>query len=116
VLRSLEPGLEVLRGAEWLPITPRVGAFIVNFGCAMEILTRNSRTPVAAVAHRVVEQRPDDRTGPDRFSYALFLDSDINADLYRYDFSRGLVLEVNFKEFLDDILRNTYRHDSEGLY
>ncbi|QYG08883.1 2OG-Fe(II) oxygenase family protein [Janthinobacterium sp. PAMC25594] len=116
VLRSLEPGLEVRRGDSWLPITPRAGTFIVNFGCAMEMLTRHSHTPVAAVAHRVAEQRPDGRTCPDRFSYALFLDSGMGEDLYQYDAAHGLVSTMPFKEFLDNILRNTYQLGTEGLY
>jgi hypothetical protein len=82
----------------------------------MEILTRHSRTPVAAVAHRVREQWPDGRTAPNRFSYAMFLDSGISEGLYRYDATHGLVLEVNFRAFLDNILRHTYSPDTEGLY
>ncbi|PZU68638.1 2OG-Fe(II) oxygenase family protein [Sphingobium sp.] len=120
VLRSLEPGLEVRRGADWLPITPRPDAFIVNFGCAIEILMRDTSTPVAAVAHRVTEQCDVDRSAPDRFSYALFVDSSLDAEicegLYRYHPARGLTLEADFKQFLDDILKNTYELDSEGLY
>lgn len=120
VLRSIEAGLEVLREGEWLPITPRPGAFIVNFGCAMEILTRSSAVPVAAVAHRVAEQHQDCRTGTDRFSYALFIDSSLDEDvskgLYRYLPGQGLVLEANFKEFLNNILHNTYEEHTQGLY
>ena len=82
----------------------------------MEILTRHSGTPVAAVAHRVTEQHPDGSTGPDRFSYALFLDSGMHEDLYRYDLTQGLVSDMPFKMFLDTILQNTYQSDTEGLY
>ena len=47
VLRSLDPGLEVQRDGRWEPIDPEPGWFIVNFGCAMEILheTRPHRWP-----------------------------------------------------------------------
>lgn len=120
VLRSIKPGLEVLREGKWLPIAPRPGAFIVNFGCAMEILTRSSAVPVAAVAHRVAEQHQDGRTDADRFSYALFIDSSLDEDvskgLYRYLPGKGLVLETNFKEFLDNILHKTYEEYTQGLY
>lgn len=68
MLRSLERGLEVRRGHQWLPIIPRADAFIANFGCAIEILTKDTRTPVAAVAHRVVEQAARPGGVPDRFS------------------------------------------------
>jgi isopenicillin N synthase-like dioxygenase len=120
VLRSLEPGLEVDRRGRWVPIVPVPGYFIVNFGCAMEILTRPSRTPVAAVAHRVVEQ-PDSGGGkPDRFSYALFIDSSLDEavcpGLFRYEPDRGLALEIGFRRFLDEILKNTYQEHTAGLY
>ncbi|MDO7925200.1 2OG-Fe(II) oxygenase family protein [Pseudomonas sp. KFB-139] len=117
ILRSLEPGLEVFRDGEWLPVSPRPGEFIVNFGCAMEILTRHSATPVAAVAHRVKEQLPNQ---PDRFSYALFVDSSLDPrlcpGLFRYVPGHGLVLEANFEVFLNEILQNTYQEKTQGLY
>ncbi|MFK0271629.1 2OG-Fe(II) oxygenase family protein [Pseudomonas asiatica] len=117
ILRSLEPGLEVLRGGEWLPVSPRPGQFIVNFGCAMEILTRHTATPVAAVAHRVKEQLPSQS---ERFSYALFVDSSLDVNvcpgLFSYHPGHGLVLETDFEVFLNDILRNTYQSNTEGLY
>jgi hypothetical protein len=120
MLRSLERGLEVRRGRQWLPIVPRPDAFVMNFGCAIEILTKDTRTPVAAVAHRVVEQRVRHEGVPDRFSYALFVDSSLDAarceGLYRFDPQAGLVLAANFNTFLDKILANTYDRDTEGLY
>lgn len=119
VLRSLEPGLEVLRRGHWLPVSPRTDAFIVNFGCAMEILTRDSATPVAAVAHRVSEQHPN-RRAADRFSYALFMDNSldcrISPGLFRYTPGLGLVLEGDLESFLDRILHNTYQESTQGLY
>lgn len=120
VLRSREPGLEVARRDRWLPIVPRPGFFIVNFGCAMEILMRESRTPVAAVAHRVIEQ-PDTRgRKPDRFSYALFVDSSLDPavcpGLFTYRTGRNLEFAMRFDTFLDEILKNTYQKDTLGLY
>lgn len=106
--------------ANGLPIVPRPDAFIMNFGCAIEILTRDTRTPVAAVAHRVVEQQARPEGVPDRFSYALFADSNLDAaqceGLYRLDPQVGLVLAADFNTFLDKILANTYDRDTEGLY
>lgn len=121
VLRSLKPGLEVLRRGRWVPIDPEPGWFIVNFGCAMEILTRDSATPVAAVAHRVRQQTSD--TGdlsPDRFSYALFVDSSLEESLcpglFRYEPGSGLVVAEKFATFLDEIVHSTYEADGLGLY
>lgn len=119
ILRSVEPGLEVWREGNWVPIDPRPGHFIVNFGCAMEILTRETALPVAAVAHRVV-QIPRRPGTPDRFSYAMFVDSSLDEKvcpgLFRYRAEQGLSLAMNFKTFLDDILRNTYQETTQGLY
>ncbi|CAB3769226.1 isopenicillin N synthase family oxygenase [Paraburkholderia humisilvae] len=120
MLRSLERGLEVLRGEQWLPIVPRQDAFVMNFGCAIEILTKDTRTPVAAVAHRVVEQQSRPDGAPDRFSYAMFVDSSLDTTqcegLYRFDPHVGLVLAADFNTFLNRILANTYDRDTEGLY
>ncbi|MDT0267463.1 2OG-Fe(II) oxygenase family protein [Streptomyces sp. DSM 44915] len=120
VLRSTERGLEVDRDGAWHPIDPIPGTFIVNFGCAMEILTRRTATPVAAVAHRVVRQPPSGGAKPDRFSYALFVDSSLDESvcpgLFAYEAGRGLRLHAKFGAFLDDILDNTYREDTSGLY
>lgn len=120
MLRSLEPGLEVRRGRQWLPIVPRPDAFVMNFGCAIEILTRDTLTPVAAVAHRVIEQPVRPNGVPDRFSYALFVDSSLDTrqceGLYRFDPQVGLALATDFNTFLDKILANTYDRDTEGLY
>ena len=120
ILRSIEPGLEVQRGDIWYPLDPIPGTVIVNFGCAIEILTRRSLTPIAAVAHRVIEQ-PEERDGkPDRFSYALFVDSSLDEaicpGLYRYEPGKGLVFETKFSTFLDQILKNTYQANTTGLY
>ncbi|WP_372424365.1 2OG-Fe(II) oxygenase family protein [Salinarimonas chemoclinalis] len=120
VLRSLEPGLEAHSGGEWRPVDPRPGSFIVNFGCAMEILTRDTEISVAAVAHRVREQTARPASGRDRFSYALFVDSSLDESicpgLFRYEPGRGLVLQSRFSEFLERILHDTYQPDTEGLY
>ncbi|MGJ0577913.1 2OG-Fe(II) oxygenase family protein [Xenorhabdus bovienii] len=118
ILRSLEPDLEIFRKQEWIPILPKEDNFIVNFGCAMEILTRDTDIPVAAVAHRVTEQK--ERNLSDRFSYALFVDSSLDKELceglYRYHPTDGLLLEANFEEFLDNIVHKTYEKDTQGLY
>ena len=120
VLRSVEPGLEVLRDGDWASINPQPGWFIVNFGCAMEILMKNTGTPVSAVAHRVRRQFRRTDKSPDRYSYALFVDSSLDETvcpgLYRYEPEQGLVLESSLATFLDKIVRETYQPDGVGLY
>ena len=72
------------------------------------------------IAHRVVEQQARPEGVPDRFSYALFVDSSLDTaqceGLYRFDPQNGLVLAADFNTFLDKILANTYDRDTEGLY
>lgn len=119
VLRSTRSGLEVESDMGWLPIDPLPNHFIVNFGCAMEILTRSTASPVAAVAHRVQQQtgRPD---GVDRVSYGLFVDSALPDDgatrLYEYLPPNELIDRGNPAEFVDRIVQRTYEREGIGLY
>ncbi len=119
ILRSIEPGLEAFIDNQWRKIKPEDGYFIVNFGCAMEILTANLEKPVSAVIHRVVKQAYNPLK-PDRFSYALFTDNSLDetvcAGLYSYDRKDNLTLKMNFRRFLDEILAATYTEDTVGLY
>lgn len=119
VLRSLEPGLEAYINNRWIPITPKPGYFIINFGCAFEILTKNIKYTVNAITHKVVRQTKSSNK-KDRFSYALFadssLDEEVSEGLYEYSYEKGLVLKMNFKTFLDNILKDTYQEDTVGLY
>jgi hypothetical protein len=59
LLRTTAPGLEINRRSRWerVPVDP--GAFVVNFGLAMELLTSASPAPVAAIMHRVSHQAHD---------------------------------------------------------
>jgi hypothetical protein len=120
VLRSLEPGLEAFIEDTWVKINPVNGYFIVNFGCALEILTKHLAKPVAAIVHRVVQQYKKDPRQYDRFSYALFTDNNldvrISAGLYEYQPNTGLNKKVVFKKFLDNILHDTYNEKTVGLY
>jgi isopenicillin N synthase-like dioxygenase len=120
VLRSIDPGLEAFIENNWVKINPLDGYFIVNFGCALEILTRNLDKPVSAIIHRVIKQNKKDDKQVDRFSYALFTDNSLNQNyclgLYEYSKNRKLELLYNFKSFLDEILLKTYQDDNVGLY
>ena len=118
ILRSIYPGLEVFINGTWVPVTPKPGYFIINFGCAFEIFTRKTFQPVTAVTHRVIQQEKNGQE--DRFSYALFADSSLNPEkcegLYEYNYDAGLELKMNFETFLDNILKETYQEDTVGLY
>ena len=121
VLRSIDPGLEVFQEGtqKWLPINPMENYFIVNFGCAMEIFTRNTSQPVAAVAHRVkqIEKSDGER---DRFSYAIFVDSSLDKNvsegLYEYFPEQGIKLFKPLEQFVDNLHDKTYTGNDIGLY
>lgn len=121
ILRSLEPGLEAYINEEWIPITPKQGYFIINFGCAFEILTKSMPQPVNAITHKVTQQFKSSDRADNRFSYALFADSALNKEvckgLYEYDFkTQKLVFKMDLKTFLDNILKATYHENTVGLY
>lgn len=120
LLRSTTGGLEVRTGDGWQDVMPKSGHLIVNFGCAMEILTRSTDRPVAAVAHRVKQQSPSmGLDTPDRVSYGLFVDSRLDrGDTSRlYEYSGGqLVDRGSPADFVDDIVERTYETEGVGLY
>jgi hypothetical protein len=119
LLRSLWRGLEVEFEGDWKPINPIEGTFIVNFGCAFEILTRRLKQPVSAASHRVMRQVKT-RDQEDRFSYAMFIDSSLSADvsegLFELSECGELSFVCDFNEFLASILDNTYKRHGKGLY
>ena len=117
ILRSIEPGLEAFIGDEWAAINPESGYFIVNFGCAIEILTENTDKPVSAIIHRVNQQTPKP---VDRYSYAMFADSSLDpakfGGLYQLQKDKSIKHKMDFDTFLDKILKATYEENSVGLY
>jgi 2OG-Fe(II) oxygenase superfamily len=120
LLRSTDDGLEVQAGDGWESVSPAAGHLIVNFGCALEILTRSSERPLSAVAHRVRQQVPREGAGQaDRVSYGLFVDSELDrgpeARLYEH-FGGQLIDRGSPSRFVDAIVERTYDTEDVGLY
>jgi isopenicillin N synthase-like dioxygenase len=68
------PGLEVLnQDGIWIDVPPRPGTFICNVGQCLE---RQSNGRFPAAVHRV-----RNRTGSERYSIALFLSPDPDAEI-----------------------------------
>ncbi|MDT0263918.1 2OG-Fe(II) oxygenase family protein [Jatrophihabitans lederbergiae] len=88
ILRAVEPGLEVNVDRHWEVVPTGPDVLVVNFGLAIELLTRQAPRPISAILHRVVEQRID------RTSYALFSSSFCapgrDAGIYGYSPATGL--------------------------
>ncbi|XP_039122238.1 S-norcoclaurine synthase 1-like [Dioscorea cayenensis subsp. rotundata] len=58
------PGLQIKRNDKWLPINPFPGAFIVNVGDALEIISNGK--------YKSIEHRAVTNTKKERFSIAVF--------------------------------------------
>ncbi|MFK0271634.1 2OG-Fe(II) oxygenase family protein [Pseudomonas asiatica] len=99
ILRTTEPGLEINRNDRWEALPPDPCYFVVNFGLSMEILTRNSSTPIRAIMHRVRHQNHD------RCSFAHFTSSHCtpgsDAGIYRFCSSQGLQRICNSRDFIN---------------
>lgn len=100
ILRTTAPGLEVNRRSRWERVLVDPGAFVVNFGLAMELLASASPAPVAAIMHRVSHQAHD------RSSFGHFTSSCClpGADLgiYRYLPGSGLERICASRELIDN--------------
>jgi isopenicillin N synthase-like dioxygenase len=71
LLHPTAPGLEVLNGAgEWIDVPPMPGAFVVNLGDMMELLTNGE---FVATSHRVR------RVKEERYSFPLFFSFDYHT-------------------------------------
>lgn len=100
ILRTTAPGLEVARGDHWevVPVDP--DCFIINFGLAMELLTANSGTPVAAIMHRVAHQQHD-RSSYGHFSSSGCLPGE-DQGIYRYVQGVGLERICGSRQLIDE--------------
>lgn len=87
----------------------------MNFGCAMEIFTRNLKNPIRAIPHRVTSQE-----NAGCCTYALFLDSTMKIEssnrLYEYIPNYGLKEIAKVDDFLEKIVANTYEKNGVGYY
>jgi isopenicillin N synthase-like dioxygenase len=71
ILLATSPGLEVVNGAgEWIDAPPLPGAFVVNIGDMLEIMTNGE---LSATSHRVR------RVASDRYSFPLFFSCDYHT-------------------------------------
>lgn len=77
LLHATEPGLEVLNGnGQWIDAPPLPGAFVVNIGDMMEILSNGT---YVATSHRVR------KTTAERYSFPLFFTLDYHTEVVPLD-------------------------------
>ncbi len=80
-------GLQVNLAGEWIDVPPRPGAFVVNLGEMMQLLTHGY---FAATVHRVVSPPP----GADRVSIAYFFNPKLEATPAPLDLPPDLAAEA----------------------
>jgi hypothetical protein len=107
-------GLECEADGDWLSIDPAPGYFVVNFGGALEILTRRTATPVRAILHRVRRTMPG---AADRYSFAAFANPPAAGMLYECDATGGANPLQPVAQFLAEFNQATWRdrHDGFGI-
>ncbi|NHB93948.1 hypothetical protein HHJ84_22040 [Photorhabdus heterorhabditis subsp. aluminescens] len=110
VLRSTERGLLAYIDDELLAIDPVPDYLIINFGSSIEVLTENLMMNVRANVHGVVRT---ERNGQrDRMSYAMFLDSNLAGNIYKYG-PQGPIRVQSVEEFAVQEVSRTY-DDNDG--
>lgn len=111
VLRSTERGLLAYIDGELRSINPEPGYMVINFGSSIEVLTEALSPCVRANVHGVVQTERDGRE--DRVSYVIFLDSDLDGDIYKYG-PEGPVWMQSVADFAIQEVSRTY-DDQDGL-
>ena len=99
VLSINKPGLIAKLNGVWGSVLPKENCFIVNFGCALELLVNDTNRLTAAL--HAVEQIQDQEG---RISFGLFADGASESPLYRAD--KDGSLEVLFPRYQDYILES----------
>jgi len=116
VLFINQSGLEAFIEDQWVDITPTEGYFVINFGASLEILTKYLKYPVKAILHRVKEVVYQ-KGVKDRYSFASFLNSPANLDLYQYDEDKSLKVYMPVQQFLDEFNKTVWndKHEKFGI-
>lgn len=116
ILYIEETGLEADMDGQWVPIEPTEGDFLVNFGGAFELLTKQLETPVKAVHHRVRHWEPG-TSSEDRFSFAAFVNPPPTGDLYQMKNRSTPCAVQTVEDFLRTFNQNTWndQHSDFGI-
>ncbi len=109
VLRSTEPGLIAYVDGRLRSIDPEPGHLIINFGSSMEVLSEHLPRKVHANIHGVVRTERDSLS--ERYSYVVFLDSDLAGDIYQYG-PAGARKVQTVLAFAEQEVSRTYNDDT----
>ncbi len=104
ILRSTEPGLEIIKDGKWIKLGAEPNYFKINFGLAMQILTEKAEIPVSAVMHKVVQQVKK-TTGQDRWSWGHFsscrFDMEYDSGIYAFNKDSGFKFYLNARDHIN---------------
>ena len=94
-------GLEAKVNGEWVPVPPRPGYFIVNYGQALMTLTNGA---INGALHRVVQLTDE------RYSFGVFLDNAIDYPVVKYHPEKENleILFPDYKKYADALFSGTY--------
>lgn len=106
VLRSTAPGLLAYIDGGLRSINPEIGYFIINFGSSIEVLTERLHKSVRASIHGVARTIRGHGEN-ERVSYVVFLDSDLNSDIYQYQGDAPVKVQT-VKDFAIQEVSRTY--------
>lgn len=109
ILYIEDPGLEAFIENRWYAINPEPGYFIINFGCAMEIITQYLPISIKSVLHRV-RKIIKKSNQPDRFSLAAFTDIPSELNFYQYTSNGKIEFYKSVKDFLNNFYKNSYNN------
>ncbi|PQQ37869.1 hypothetical protein C6H68_10695 [Photorhabdus luminescens] len=93
VLYCDQPGLEVYIDGKWLDVDICNKHFLINFGGALELLTKKMDISVNAVLHRV-RRHVKKAHEVDRFSFAAFINPASYRHLYQVDNNGSSAKEI----------------------
>jgi isopenicillin N synthase-like dioxygenase len=112
VLRSWQPGLVALINDKIYAINPVEGNFIINFGSSIEVLTQKLPNPARGNIHGVVRTIRND-SEEERFSYVMFLDSNLAGNIYQLDENKKPLMVQTVSDFAIQEVSRTYDDDGE---
>lgn len=114
VLRSWEPGLVALINDKIYAIDPVDKYFIINFGSSIEVLTGALNTPARGNIHGVLRTIRK-VTEEDRYSYVVFLDSNLSGKIYQLDTKMNPQFLQTVADFAVQEVSRTYDDDNFQL-
>jgi len=102
-----KPGLHAKIDGAWMPIMPKPGYFIVNFGKAFEILANDPNKLIAAWHY--VEQISEEKHGGDRISFVFSTDNNLDVPVQKLMPDGTLeVVYANYEAFLTASFADLY--------